>query len=681
MATYPPTRSSADEDVLHGVPIPDPHRWLEDPNDPEVQAWVTAQNRLSEEFLAGPARDALVRRLTELWNYERVGIPFKENGRYFVYRNDGLQDQSVLCVMPSLDATPRVLLDPNRLSADGTVALGGVAVSRDGKKVAYGLSASGSDWQEWRIRDVESGEDLPDLLRWVRFSGAAWTADGAGFFYARYDEPASDERHTAVALDQKLCYHRLGTDQADDELVYARPDQREWGFGAVVTDDGRYLGIEVWHGTAPTNRFFYRDLAGSGPIVELLPDADAAYHLVGNEGTRFWFLTDLDAPRRRLIEIDVTQPGRLFWKVLIPEASDALQGVSYVGGRFLAHYLRDACSHVRVFDRHGVPCAEPTLPGLGSISGLGGRADDPETFFAFTGFTTPSTIYRYDVDSNTTTLLRAPAVRFSPERYQTEQVFVPSKDGTRVPMFLVHRKDIIPDGNVPTYLYGYGGFGISLTPAFEVSRLAWLDRGGLIAIANLRGGGEYGEQWRLAGTRHRRQNVFDDFIACAEWLISSRWTQPRRLAIAGSSNGGLLVGACMTQRPDLFGAALPDVGVLDMLRFHKFTIGWAWTSDYGSPDDPADFAVLRSYSPLHAVRRGAHYPATLITTADTDDRVVAAHSYKFCAALQAVQPADAPPILLRVDVRAGHGAGKPTSKVIAQIADRYAFLFRVFAMT
>jgi prolyl oligopeptidase len=681
MARPPATRKGPDRDLLHGAEIADPYRWLEDPNAPEVRAWVDEQNQISEAFLAGPHREALLERLTKLWNYERIGVPFKEGGRYFYYKNDGLQNQAVLWTLPSLDAEARVLIDPNTLSADGTVALSGLSISRDGKLAAYGLSASGSDWQEWRVRDVATGVDLADHIQWVRFSGVTFTADGTGFFYSRYDAPAAGETHTAVALNQKLCFHRLGTPQADDQLVYARPDQPEWGFGAGVTEDGRYLAIDIWHGTSPRNRFFYRDLTADGPVVELLAAADASYHLIGNDGPRFWFLTDLDAPRRKVIEIDLRQPERSAWRELIPEREDALETVSFVGGKFLAHYLVHATSRIELFARDGAPLGPLPLPGLGSVGGLGGHQDDPETFFAFTSFTTPTSIYRYDVATGKTTLFRAPKVDFDPAAYETRQVFATSRDGTRVPMFLVHKKGLAPGGDHPTLLYGYGGFGISLTPAFEVSRLVWMEQGGIHAIANLRGGGEYGEAWRLAGTKHARQNVFDDFIACAEWLVGEKWTTPSRLAISGSSNGGLLVGACLTQRPELYGAALPDVGVLDMLRFHKFTIGWAWISDYGSPDDPEDFAVLRRYSPLHNVREGVRYPAVMVTTADTDDRVVAAHSYKFAAALQAVQPEDAPPILLRVDVRAGHGAGKPTKKIIAAIADRQAFLARALDLS
>ena len=638
----PATRRVDHVDLLHGREVRDPYRWLEDPNDPEVRAWVDEQNRVTAAFVDGPVRERLQKRLLEVWNYERYGVPTIEGGRAFYFKNDGLQNQAVLWTAPRMGEPGRVLLDPNALSADGTVALTGMAVTRDGRRVAYGLSASGSDWQEWRVRDIGSGVDLDDHLRWVRFSGASFTPDGTAFYYSRYAEPPAGQAHTAVARDQKLCHHRVGTPQSQDILVYERPDQPEWGFGAIVTDDGRYLVISVWHGTDPKNRLFYQDLGAGGAVVELLPDADAAYNFVDNEGSRFWVQTDLDAPRGRLIEIDLERPARDNWREIIPESEHALQGVSVVGERFFAHYLADAHSKVVLHALDGRPLGEVPLPGLGSAGGFGGRREDRETYFSFSGFTTPTRIYRYDVPTGAQTLVFAPKVPFDPDAYETRQVFYRSRDGTRVPMFLTARKDLARDGAIPTYLYGYGGFNISITPQYDPSRLAWLEEGGLLAVANLRGGGEYGEDWHQGGTRARKQNVFDDFIAAAEHLVAEGYTRPSRLAIAGSSNGGLLVGACLTQRPDLFGAALPDVGVLDMVRFHKFTIGWAWVSDYGSPDDADMLPVLLAYSPLHNLRDGTRYPATLVTTADTDDRVVSAHSYKFVAALQAVQAGDAP---------------------------------------
>jgi prolyl oligopeptidase len=675
--TYPNARRMDLVETLHGHAVPDPYRWLEDPKSDETRAWIEAQNELTFAHLAKlPRREAIERRLTELWDYERYGVPSREGGRYFFFKNDGLQNQPVLWVAPSLGAEARVLLDPNTLSPDGTVALAGMEVSRDGKRLAYGLSKSGSDWTDWRVRDVETGVDLADDIRWVRFSGASWTPDGSGFFYSRYDEPPAGEEYTAAAYFQKLCFHRIGTPQSEDVLVYERPDQKEWGFGGGVTWDGRYLIIGVWHGTDPKSRLFYREAVG-GKIVELLREADAAYRFIGNDGPVFYLWTDLDAPRGRLIAIDTREPARDRWRTLIHQSEDTLEGVSLVGDRFVASYLRDAHARVLVFSKTGKLEREVALPGLGTASGFGGDPDSPETFFSYTSYTTPACVYRLDVSTGETQLWRAPRVKFEPDLYESRQVFVTSKDGTRVPLFLTHKKGLVLDGENPTYLYGYGGFNISITPAFDVGRLVWMELGGVLAVANLRGGGEYGEEWHQAGCGKQKQNVFDDFTACASWLVDHKVSRPAKIGIGGASNGGLLIGACMAQRPELFACALPDVGVMDMLRFHKFTIGWAWVSDYGSPDDPAAFETLLAYSPYHNLKPGTRYPATFITTADTDDRVVAAHSFKFAAALQHAQAPDGPPVFIRVETKAGHGAGKPTSKQIQVLADRWAFLLGV----
>ncbi|MBK9137911.1 MAG: S9 family peptidase [Verrucomicrobia bacterium] len=674
-SAYPVTARTNQEDLYHGVRVADPYRWLEDDNAADTKAWVEAQNRVTFGYLGRiPERQALRDRLTKLWNFERYGLPFKEGGRYFYFKNDGLQNQSVLYTLTSLEAEPRVLLDPNKLSADGTVALSGLALSEDGQHLAYGISRSGSDWQEWHVRRVDTGEDLADHVRWVKFSGASWTKDGRGFFYSRYDEPAEQGKLTQVNKFQKLYYHRLGTPQSEDRLVYHRPDQPDWGFQGGVTDDGRYLIITVTQGTDPKNRVFYQDLATpDAPVVELLNDFDASYNFVDNDGPVFWFVTDLAAPRSRLIAIDTRNPARAQWREVIPEAAETLTSASVVGGRLIASYLKDARSQVKVFGLDGHFVREVDLPGIGSAGGFGGKREDPETFYSFSSFSTPATIYRYDVATGASSVFRAPEVAFTPADYETRQVFYRSKDATRVPMFITHKKGLKLDGRNPTLLYGYGGFNISLTPSFSVANLVWMEMGGVYAVPNLRGGGEYGEPWHQAGTKLQKQNVFDDFIAAAEWLIANRYTSPRRLAIAGGSNGGLLVGACMTQRPELFGAALPAVGVLDMLRFHKFTIGWAWTSDYGSSDDPEEFKALYAYSPLHNLRPGVRYPATLITTADHDDRVVPAHSFKFAARLQECHRGG-PPVLIRIETKAGHGAGKPTAKLIEEAADRLAFL-------
>jgi prolyl oligopeptidase len=677
---YPPARKSDQVDDYHGVKVADPYRWLEDLDSEETRNWVEAENKLSFGYLAAiPERNALKERLTKLWNYEKYGIPFKEGNRYFYTRNSGLQNQAVLYTVTSLDAQPQMVLDPNTLSADGTVALSGLQVSPDGKFIAYSLSASGSDWQEWKVRDVETSKDLSDHLKWVKFSGASWTRDGKGFFYSRYDEPKGDTLKSTNYF-QKVYFHKLGTLQTEDVLVYERPDQKDWLFGGTVTDDGNYLIITVFQGTDVKSRVYYKDLkAKDAPVVKLLDDFDAAYNFVANEGSRFWFQTDLQAPRGKLIEIDTAKPARSNWKVVVPEGKETLQGTSFVNNKFVLNYLKDAYTQVKIYDVNGKLVNEVGFPEIGSAAGFGGKATDKETFYAFTSFTTPTTIYRYDMTTGKSTIFRQPKVDFNPADYETKQVFYKSKDGTKVPMFITHKKGLKLDGNNPTFLYGYGGFNISLTPAFSVGNLVWMELGGVYAQPNLRGGGEYGEDWHQAGMKLKKQNVFDDFITAAQWLIDNKYTSAPKLAIGGGSNGGLLVGAALTQRPDLFGAALPAVGVMDMLRFQTFTIGWAWVSDYGSSDNPEEFKALYAYSPLHNIKPGTSYPPTMITTADHDDRVWPGHSFKFAAALQAAQAGDAP-ILIRIETKAGHGAGKPTSKLIEETADRWAFLVKTLDM-
>jgi len=679
--SYPPTAKVDQVDDYHGTKVADPYRWLEDDNSPQTAAWVEAQNKVTFAYLNQiPERAQLKERLTRLWNFERYGVPFKEGGRYVFSKNDGLQNQGVLYTLKSLDETPRVLLDPNQLSADGTVALGPLSLTEDGRLMAYSTSGAGSDWQEFRVRDIESGRDLPDHLKWVKSSGAAWTKDGRGFFYSRYDEPAATNQLKGVNYFNKLYYHRLGSPQSDDRLVYERPDQKEWLFSGSVTDDGRYLAIHVWHGTDTRNRFFYQDLQQTeARVVELLNDFDASYRFIDNVGGVFYFQTDLDAPRGRVIAIDLAKPARANWREIIAQTAERLQEVNLVHDQFVAVYLKDAQTEVKIHDLDGKWVRRLELPGVGTAAGFAGKRTDTETFYAFTSFTTPSTIYRHDLRTGVSTLFRQPKVEFDPARYQTKQVFYTSKDGTRVPMFITHAKGISLNGHNPTLLYGYGGFDISLTPNFSVSTVVWMELGGVYAVPNLRGGGEYGKDWHDAGTKLRKQNVFDDFIAAAEWLITRRYTSRDKLAISGASNGGLLVGACMTQRPDLFRAALPAVGVMDMLRFHKFTRGWAWTSDYGSPDDPTEFNALLAYSPYHNLKAATRYPATLITTADHDDRVVPAHSFKFAARLQECQRGPRP-VLIRIETKAGHGAGKPTSKLIGEIADKFAFLMQELQM-
>ena len=682
---YPAARKSDVVDDYHGTRVADPYRWLEDPDSPESRAWIEAQNRLTAAYLAEiPARATIRERLTKLWNYPKYGAPFRKAGRYFFLKNDGLQNQSVLYKQASLEATPETLLDPNMLSEDGTVALSTLAVSDNGRLLAYGTAASGSDWEEFRVRDVVTARDLPDHLKWIKFSGASWTKDGTGFFYSRYPEP-TDKALTDVNRFQRLYYHRLGTDQAQDVLVYERPDQPDWGMNAEVTDDGRYAVLTVWLGTDRRNRVYFRDLKDprhpqiTGEVVRLLDDFDASYAFVGNDGPVFYFLTDLDAPRKRVIAIDTRHPERGRWRELIPQGQDVLEGVRIIHDTFVANYMHDASSRLRLFALDGRMLKDLELPTLGSIGSISGERKDDEMFYAFTSFLYPTTIFRYDFKSGATSVFKAPTIDFDPSRFETKQVFYTSKDGTRVPMFITYKKGLTLDGSNPTYLYGYGGFNISLTPSFSVAMLVWLEMGGVYAVPNLRGGGEYGEEWHQGGMHEKKQNVFDDFIAAAEYLIAQRYTSPAKLAIAGGSNGGLLVGAVITQRPELFGAALPAVGVMDMLRFHKFTIGWAWVTDYGSADSVAQFPYLYKYSPLHNIRAGTRYPATLVTTADHDDRVVPGHSFKFTAALQAAQ-AGSQPVLIEIETKAGHGAGKPTSKLIEEQADRLAFLVRNLGM-
>jgi prolyl oligopeptidase len=679
--SYPESKKVDHVDDYFGTKVADPYRWLENLDSEETRSWVEAQNNLTFSYLKEiPVREQIKQRLTKLWNYEKYGIPFKQGGRYFYSKNNGLQNQSVLYTATSLDAEPKALLDPNTLSSDGTVALTGYTITDDGKLITYGLAASGSDWQEWKVRDVETGKDLADLVKWVKFSGASWTKDGKGFFYSRYDEPKEAAKMAGTNYFQKLYYHRIGTPQSEDVLIYERPDHKEWFINGNVTDDGRYLVINVGKGTETKNAVYYKDLqAKNAPIVELLNAFDASYSFIDNDGTVFYFRTDAGAPLGKVIAVDAKKAERKNWKEIIPQSAETLQGVNLVNDMLVASYLKDARTQVKMYNLDGKPVREVMLPGIGSAGGFNGKRKDKETFYAFSSYTQPTTIYRYDMETGKSTVFKQPKVDFDPNGYETKQIFYKSKDGTRVPMFITHKKGLKLDGSNPTLLYAYGGFNSSQTPGFSVSNLVWMEMGGVYAVANLRGGGEYGEEWHQGGTKLKKQNVFDDFIAAAEWLIANKYTSTPKLAIQGGSNGGLLVGAVMTQRPELFGATLPAVGVMDMLRFQKFTIGWAWVSDYGSSDNPEEFKAIYAYSPLHNIKPGTHYPPTLITTADHDDRVVPAHSFKFAAAMQAAQ-AGPNPILIRIETKAGHGAGKPTSKTIEEVADRFGFLVRTLKM-
>ena len=676
---YPETATVEHIDLYHGVEVADPYRWLEDDirESADVDAWVDAQNELTFAYLDSiPERDIIEKRLTELWDYERYGMPYKEGGLYYYSYNDGLQNQDVVYVQESLDAGAELLIDPNTWSEDGTVAMASYFPSPDGKHVAYMIQDGGSDWRQARIINVDSGAVLEDELDWLKFTGLSWARDGSGFYYSRYPETSDEEKFQSLNENHAVYFHRLGTTQDKDALVYSQPDNPEWGYAASVTDDGAHLVITVWKGTDNRYQIVHQDLADEDGEPEMLIEGfDHDYSLVGNVGSELYFRTSKDAPRNRLIAIDVDNPEPENWREVIPEAVDVLDGVSLVGGRIIADYMQDAQTVVKVFDLDGRQTGTVDLPGIGTAGGFQGHFDDPETFFVYTSYNTPTTVNRLDVETGEVTVFRKPDVAFDTDDYVVKQVFYESADGTRVPMFISHHKDFEPNGNTPTMLYGYGGFNISQTPAFSITRLAWMEMGGVYAVANLRGGGEYGEEWHKAGTKLQKQNVFDDFIAAAEYLIDQNYTNPSKLAIFGGSNGGLLVGAVANQRPDLFGAAIPAVGVMDMLRFHKFTAGRFWVDDYGSSDDPEEFKALLAYSPYHNIKPGTEYPAVLVTTADTDDRVVPGHSFKYAAAIQQAQAGDAP-VLIRIETRAGHGAGKPTDKVVQEYADRWAFLVK-----
>jgi prolyl oligopeptidase len=678
---YPDTKQVNQIDELHGVQVADPYRWLEDDvrESNEVAEWVSVQNKITFDYLASlPLRESIKNRLTELWNYEKFGAPFKAGSRYFYFKNDGLQNQSVLYKLESLNAEPTVLIDPNTWSKDGTIALGTTSFSDDGRFVAYGVADAGSDWNTWRIIGIETGQLLPDELKWVKASTATWTPDNKGFFYGRYPEPPAGAAFQQTNLNHQLFYHRVGTSQSADVLVYKRPEEPTWGFSPRVSEDGHYLVIHIWKGTDNKYRVLYKDLTEPyGMPIELITDFDHEFSFIGNEGSDFFFQTDLDAPRKRVVVINIHNPTKI--RELVPQSAETLISVEIIANMFVMTYLKDAKTHVKMHSLDGSFIREVEFPGIGSATGFGGKRTDTETFYSFSSFATPPTIFRYEMLTGKSTKLRQAQVKFNPEDYSVKQIFYPSKDGTKVPMFVVHKKDIVLDGTNPTLLYGYGGFSVSLTPVFSIARLAWLERGGVFAMPNLRGGGEYGEDWHKAGTKLNKQNVFDDFIAAAEWLISNKYTSASKLAIQGGSNGGLLVGACMTQRPELFGACLPAVGVMDMLRFHKFTVGRFWVDDYGSADNADEFKALFAYSPYHNLKPGSKYPATMVTTADTDDRVVPGHSFKFAARLQACQSGDAC-TLIRIETRAGHGAGKPTAKLIEEVADQWAFLAKNLGM-
>jgi prolyl oligopeptidase len=672
---YPTAPIGDQVDDYHGTSVADPYRALEDSDAPESREWIAAQNRLTESVLGElPERHEIRTRLAELWDFPRAGSPWRRGDRWLQMRNTGLQDQDVLWAGDAPGVGGRVLLDPNLLSDDGTTALAATATSESGELIAYATSDAGSDWRTWGVRRTSTGEDLPDRISWSKFSSAAWTHDDAGFFYGCYPEPPPDAAYDAPNLNMELRYHRLGDDPASDRLVYARTDQPEWGFEPEVLDEGRLLVLNVWRGTDPENRVYIADLTAgveSAEVRPLIDEPDASYLPIGAiEGT-LYLHTDLDAPMGRVIAIDLADPSTR--DEIVPEGADALEAVKLVGGRLVCAYLHDAHHRMVIAELDGTPVCDVGLPGIGTVADLAGEREDDELFCTFMTFAAPARVLGIRTADGAVREIGERSLAWDPDDFVTDQVFVTSGDGTRIPLFLTHRRDVEPTGEVPTWLYGYGGFQIAIGPLFKPEWLAWMERGGLMAVASLRGGGEYGKAWHDAGRLTKKQNVFDDFAACARWLASSGWTDAAHLAIHGRSNGGLLVGACMTQHPELYGAVVAEVGVMDMLRFHRFTIGWGWTSDYGSADDPDGFRTLMAYSPLHNIRDGVAYPPTIITTGDHDDRVVPGHSFKFAAALQAAQAGDGP-VIVRIDTDAGHGLGKPVSKLIDERADVMAFL-------
>jgi prolyl oligopeptidase len=679
--TYPEAKKVDVTDDYHGTIVADPYRWLEDPDADDTIAWVNQQNALTRKYVDSYAgRDKIVDWFTSIWNYPRYSLPYKHGDRYFFTKNDGLQNQSVVYMQKSLDGEPTVVIDPNKLSEDGTVALNTKEYSEDGKLFAYGLSSSGSDWQEIHVRDIDTGKDYDEVLQWCKFSSIAWKHDNSGFYYNRF--PAEGE----VAEEDKnnfsrVYWHKLGTPQSEDVLVYEDPANKEYGFGPTITDDGKYLIVWAYHGTDDRNGIYYRENKSEGELIELLDLHEARYSFVDNVASTWYFNTTLDAPRGRIIAIDVKNPDRNNWKEIIPQSDDVIDFVTMVNDQLVVGYMHDAHNQLKLFDKKGKFIKEIDLPTIGSVWGLSGKRKDKEMFFGFTSYVYPTTAFRYDFKKYEVSVFREPEIDFDASDYVTEQYFYSSKDGTRVPMFVTYKKGLKKDGQNPCWLYGYGGFNVNMTPYFSASRLLWMEMGGVYVVANIRGGEEYGEEWHQGGILSNKQNVFDDFIAAAEYLIAEGWTSTPRLVISGGSNGGLLVAACELQRPELFGAVVCRVPVIDMLRYHKFTVGRYWVSDYGNAEaDPEHFEFMYEYSPLHNVKPGATYPPTLITSADTDDRVVPSHSKKFAAAVQAAD-SGTNPILLRVEMKAGHGGGKPMTKVIDEYADIYSFIFKTFGIS
>ena len=678
---YPKPQRGSQVDDYHGTKVADPYRWMEETESGDTRSWIDAQNRLTDSYLATiPQREKIKNRLTELWNYERFSSPSKiADGFYLYTKNDGLQNQSVWYRSKSINDPGKVFFDPNKLAADGTASLSGSSFTDDGKFWAYGVSISGSDRTSWRIMNTETGEYLPDTLAPNRYGSFSWLKDKSGFFYGSYAPVEKGQELKATTYFQKLYFHRLGTPQSDDEIIYERPDNKEYFVSGNVSEDGKWLIISVGKGTERMNMVYYKALfMDRAPIMPLITDLKNSYSFVGNDEDTFYFRTDRDAPRGKLVKVNVVAPAR-DWKNVVPETADTLNGVSFINNQFALTYMKDATTRFKIYEMDGKFVRDVELPGIGSAGGFGGKRTDHETFYTYSSFNAPPTIYSYNMKSGKSTMFKKAGAKVDPTQFEVKQVFYESKDGTKVPMFITHKKGVKLDGTNPTILYGYGGFNIPSTPGFSVSRIAWMEMGGVYAVACIRGGSEYGKTWWQGGSRLNKQNTFDDFAWAGKWLIANKYTSTPKLAIQGGSNGGLLVGAVLNQNPGLFGAALPAVGVMDMLRFTKFTIGWAWTSDYGSPEDAKDFAVMYAYSPYHQAKPGTKYPATLVTTADHDDRVFPAHSFKYTAAMQHAQAGGAP-VLIRIETKAGHGAGKPTSKQIEELADIYGFLYKNLGM-
>ncbi len=671
---YPTAKKTDTVDVYFGHQVADPYRWLEDDNSPETEAWVEAENKITFDYLSKiPFRNKLEEHLKEIWNYPKYRVPFKKGNRYFLFKNDGIQNQDVLYMMNDLEGEPELLLDPNTLSEDGTIALADVSVSKDGKYLAYSISSGGSDWNEIYVMEIDTRRLLNDHIEWVKFSGISWK--GNGFFYSAYDEPDEEDVLSGQNRFHKVYYHRLDTPQAEDLLVFNNPEKPLRNYHGYATEDEQFIIIVETESTSG-NALYAAKAGNIGKMKfkKLADGFDYDYMVIGHMGDELIVQTNDHAPKGKVIKIDMANPAPEYWLDLIPEKEDVLEMSGIIGGKIYTQYLKNASNRAYFYTLEGDFDRELELPGIGTITEINGEKNDHVAFYGFSSFTVPSNIYTYNVEEGTSELYKKSELDFNGDDYETHQVFFESKDGTQVPMFLVHKKGLKRDGNNPVLMYGYGGFNISLTPGFRISRMAFLEQGGMFVMVNLRGGGEYGEAWHKAGMKMNKQNVFDDFIYAAKYLIKEKYTSSEKLAIIGGSNGGLLVGACMTQKPELFRVAVPIVGVMDMLRYHRFTIGWAWASDYGRSDESEEmFQYLLSYSPLHNIKQGVDYPATLAITADHDDRVVPAHTFKFMATLQE-KNSGKNPVLIRIETRAGHGAGKPTSKQIEEAADIYSFI-------